>query len=677
MLPEFEPDELLLPDDVDEAFEAWRSGAFDDFDVDEPVRERAGESDVPSDVDEPGPEPAPEGDTRAASSAERPSGQFHAGSDASATGAASDRGASRPPAPAPDQLGDDATAAWVAAKPPERPAPVASPESIDGAAAAIAHARAVVEPGPLESLFSLPPTPEAPRSTGVPPLFSPPGGGAPEAPVVADPPSLGPEAPDPPSAPSLEALPLASDGAAQALGSDVSRPARSPQGGRGATSTAPPRQITDPSPIITPAPGATEPDTGSPPPAVVEGLAGGPAPHRDETLLVAMTPQLGLELGVAHDRQPAVRLTDLFVVPPFSTLDTKQDYWAKRKRAWLTLGIQSEVGRSASPYHSNGEGGSGVASPASVLGRSDGLTLQSDTVRDPTFYAKKRAAERAVGRELSLDEFRRDHYVAPVTDHASISNTGTSIFDPVLCEVAYRWFSPPGGLVLDPFAGGSVRGVVASVLGRRYVGVELRSEQVAANRRNAGEIVGPEAAWDFGGETPLPRWVEGSATDLRALEHVVPGGEGRIALLPRAGADLIFTCPPYADLEVYSDDPRDLSTAPYATFRAMLASVMAQSAELLHPDRFAVWVVGEARDKAGYSYGIVADTVAAARAAGLGLYNEAILETAIASAAMRATKQHLTSRKLVRVHQHVLVFCNGDPRRAAAACGDPQLGGST
>jgi hypothetical protein len=391
-----------------------------------------------------------------------------------------------------------------------------------------------------------------------------------------------------------------------------------------------------------------------------------------------MTPQLGLELGVAHDREPAVRLTDLFVVPPFSTLDSRADYWKKRKRSWLSLGIQSEVGRAASPYHGNGTDGSGVPSPASVLGRSDNLTLQSDTVRDPTFYAKKRKAEKAAGRELSLDEFRADHYVPPDTPAASISNTGTSVFDPVLCEVAYRWFSPPTGLVLDPFAGGSVRGIVASVLGRRYVGVELRPEQVHANRVNAGEIVGPEAAWDFGGHTPMPAWVEGSATDLRALEYVVPGGEGPIAPLPRAGADLVFTCPPYADLEVYSDDPRDLSTAPYAVFRAMLSSAIAQSAELLRPDRFAIWVVGEARDpKTGFSYGIVADTVQAARAAGLELYNEAILYTAIASAAMRATNQVLNSRKLVRVHQHVLVFVKGDPKRAATACGDPQLGGST
>ena len=65
---------------------------------------------------------------------------------------------------------------------------------------------------------------------------------------------------------------------------------------------------------------------------------------------------------------------------------------------------------------------------------------------------------------------------------AVASQSGTSIFDPVLCELVYRWFCPPGGLVLDPFAGGSVRGIVAGVLGRRYVGVDLSAAQLDANR---------------------------------------------------------------------------------------------------------------------------------------------------------------------------------------------------
>jgi hypothetical protein len=65
-------------------------------------------------------------------------------------------------------------------------------------------------------------------------------------------------------------------------------------------------------------------------------------------------------------------------------------------------------------------------------------------------YAKKRAREAEIGRELTTEEFLADHYEASDAPTAS----GTSIFDPVLCEIAYRWFCPQGGTVLDPFAGG-------------------------------------------------------------------------------------------------------------------------------------------------------------------------------------------------------------------------------
>jgi hypothetical protein len=74
--------------------------------------------------------------------------------------------------------------------------------------------------------------------------------------------------------------------------------------------------------------------------------------------------------------------------------------------------------------------------------------------------------------------------------------------------------------------------------------VELRPEQIADNRAQAEALFG--GALDFGREVEPPRWLEGDAT--RMHEHDLPF------------ADLVFTCPPYADLEVYSDDPRDLST---------------------------------------------------------------------------------------------------------------------
>ena len=34
-----------------------------------------------------------------------------------------------------------------------------------------------------------------------------------------------------------------------------------------------------------------------------------------------------------------------FYLPPFSVLNGRDGWWQERKRAWLALGIQSEIGR--------------------------------------------------------------------------------------------------------------------------------------------------------------------------------------------------------------------------------------------------------------------------------------------------------------------------------------------
>lgn len=337
-------------------------------------------------------------------------------------------------------------------------------------------------------------------------------------------------------------------------------------------------------------------------------------PKADATLESAIAPQLGLDLGGAEQAVAKANpgLADKFLVPPFSVFDTRAGYWQERRRAWLSVGFRGEMGRGEGMIY---EGVSGAARKALYDG-------------------------------------------TDITEASASLATGTSVFDPVLCEIAYRWFSGPNAQVLDPFAGGVVRGALAAALGRRYVGVELRPEQVADNRAQAAALFEGEGALDFGREVSLPRWVEGDATKMH--EHDLPF------------ADLVFTCPPYADLEVYSDDPRDLSTMKYEQFREALFGVMADSAALLHNNRFAVWVVGEARGKDGRAYGFVSDTVQAARAAGLALYNEAILVNSVGSAALRA-QRIIRSRKLTRVHQHVFTFVKGDPKRAAEACGRAEV----
>lgn len=474
-------------------------------------------------------------------------------------------------------------------------------------------------------------------------------------------------------------------------------------------------------------------------------------------------------------------LSGKFMIPPFSVLNAREGWWQDRKRAWLALGMQSEIGRDA--------------------------------------QCLKNGFDEKYGKGDSI----------------SNKSSGVSVFDPVLCEVAYRWFSPVGGVILDPFAGGSVRGIVAAKLGRKYIGHELRAEQVEANREQAasiltetqsengfveikisakmanlkfvecnpdyienvckgsccqsstkesgtmitihpsevagieelgGKVIGglldtPNKKCMFkngqhlcdlhftdkkpfgciaspftlnnsdtlivrnrykmlkcfkdGGNVPAYKnfkasldLILGKEESERVSAHFNNGGGDIVAKITienyrklkdndaikhgglnesgsaswiigdsrnihntckDAQADFVFSCPPYADLEVYSDNPEDLSTLDYAEFKKAYFEIIAKTCGLLKHNRFACFVVGEVRDKKGNYYNFVGDTIDAFRTAGLDFYNEAILVTAIGSLPLRAGKTFSASRKIGKTHQNILVFVKGDGKKAAEACG--------
>lgn len=402
----------------------------------------------------------------------------------------------------------------------------------------------------------------------------------------------------------------------------------------------------------------------------------------EEILVSEPEPPTGGEPVQGGAARPSSSLAEAFLVPPFSILDARQGYWRERKRAWLSLGIQSEVGRNVnllgrSPQdlvatargghrhygqvhelyrqwraaNPDGDEWQWAKDTIEAFGRQKGQGWGGGVQRhDPAFYAKKRAweAEHNGGKEIDTTEFREKHW------KPDEGFQGTSIFDPVLCELAYRWFCPPAGVVLDPFAGGSVRGVVASRTGRRYVGIDLRKEQVEANEEQARTICGSGLT---------PRWVLGDSQDVASI---APGSY-----------DFIFTCPPYFDLEVYSEDARDLSTMSWDGFSAMYRKIIAESCALLKEDRFAAIVVGEVRDKTGAYRNLVGLTVEAFRSVGLSFYNEAILLTPVGSLPIRIRKQFTNHRKLGKTHQNVLVFVKGSSARAVQVIGPVEVAGVT
>ena len=266
-------------------------------------------------------------------------------------------------------------------------------------------------------------------------------------------------------------------------------------------------------------------------------------------------------------------LRNKFIEPPFSILDTKSGSWQKRKKLWIYKGLKSEVGRDVS----------------------------------------------VINMDTTSKENNSTNYV--------------SVFDPALCEVLYHWFCSEGGNILDPFAGGSVRGIVAHYLGYKYYGIDIRKEQVDSNREQALEILPLENQ---------PNWYVGDSN--LQLEN-----QWNIKF------DLVFSCPPYADLEVYSKLEGDISNMNYENFMIAYESIIAKSCLLLKSGGYACFVVGEVRDKKGNYIGFVPDTIKAFTKCGMEYYNEAILLNAIASASMRANG-NMKSKKLVKVHQNILVF---------------------
>lgn len=291
---------------------------------------------------------------------------------------------------------------------------------------------------------------------------------------------------------------------------------------------------------------------------------------------------------------PKKSLVDKFVVPPFSVFDTRQGYWQDRKRAWKSKCDFTE-------FDARDEG---------LLG--DGLRIMAEK------------------------------YIS------SKSLNGTSYFDPVVCELMYRWFNIKGGSILDPFSGGSVRGAVACILGYEYHGFDLRREQIDANMAVAAK------------NKIYPKYYcDDSANIDKYIED--------------CSIDFVFSCPPYADLEVYSDDPRDLSNMNYEDFLNSYAKIIQKCCKKLKNNRFAAFVVGEVRDKKGFYRDFVDQTKKAFADSGLHFYNDIVIVNAVGTGAARASRQFNAKRKVVNLHQKILVFYKGDEKQIHSVFGDVDL----
>jgi len=299
------------------------------------------------------------------------------------------------------------------------------------------------------------------------------------------------------------------------------------------------------------------------------------------------------------------KIKEEFIYTPTTVLNTRDKVWQDRRKEWLDLGIQSEIGRE------------------------DGL-IYNGNPQSINIILKKEQAEKLDNKKHSWEEFLEEY-----PEYNKLKST--SIFDPVLCELMYRWFCIENGKILDPFCGGSVRGVVAGYLGYKYTGIDIREEQITANKKQIEDILKVKQSN-----------VNYISDDARNVDKI------------NDNFDFIFTCPPYFNIEKYSELENDISNInDYNEFLKIYADIIKKAIDKLNSNRFACFVVSNFRDKRGFYYDFVGDTIRIFKQNNIKLYNEAILVNQMGSAPIRINK-YMKTRKLVKLHQNVLIFYKGD-----------------
>ena len=281
--------------------------------------------------------------------------------------------------------------------------------------------------------------------------------------------------------------------------------------------------------------------------------------------------------GFPFEKEPKEehnKLEDTFVVPPFSILDTKKGYWQERKKYWKSL----------------------------------------------------------IGDE---GESREGALAKGATNIMAATNNGVSLLDPVLAEIANKWFGLDNCNTFDCFAGDSVFGYISDALGNTFTGIELRQEQTDLNNQR----------------------LKGSKS-----KYICDDGQNVLKHIKEDSQDLLFSCPPYFDLEVYSDLKNDASNQKeYKDFLQILDNAFTRALTCLKENRFAVIVVGDIRDKKGFYYGFADDVKNIFIRNGAKLYNEMIIAESIGTLPQRVGR-YMHNRKVGKCHQNVLVFYKGNPK---------------
>lgn len=210
-----------------------------------------------------------------------------------------------------------------------------------------------------------------------------------------------------------------------------------------------------------------------------------------------------------------------------------------------------------------------------------------------------------------------------------LPNYGFSEFHAGLAESIYRFWSMKGSVVVDPFAGRVTRAYVAESLGRKYTGFEISNRTYQRVHRH------------FSNTNLTPNIIKGDGTKLEGIND--------------NSADLVFTCPPYYNIEKYESGDGQLADEPsYDSFMGKISECSQRCFSILKDGAFCCWVVADFRNGNGLT-NFHGDTIKVFKEAGFLHHDTVIIENISPFAALQVGKA-ASKRYTSKIHEYLLVF---------------------
>ena len=205
----------------------------------------------------------------------------------------------------------------------------------------------------------------------------------------------------------------------------------------------------------------------------------------------------------------------------------------------------------------------------------------------------------------------------------------SSIFNPHLAQMILSAYCPLNAKIYDAFGGGGTRGFIASAMGHDYTGIEIRENEVER--------------------------ILGQQNELNQQFNIICA-DSRTYEIDESVYDFSYSCPPYYDLEVYSDLAGDMSNATtYDDFLNMLRESLRVTYKGLKVGSLCIWVVGNFRDKEKNLTHFSGDVIRLGKEVGFDLHDELIFWGASGSAVLRSGN-FVANRRSVRVHEQIIIF---------------------